>query len=117
MQVDEVRMQHGFPVGKPIEWLEGMEDPVVIPKPSTLPEKSPIYSMEYATFVKISAKDLQELFRAYPVLVVSGRTTRLKCDCASLEEWGGMDELRVMHGRVTLFACGSHLMFHRQFSI
>lgn len=110
-------MQHGFPVGKPTEWLEGMEDPVVILTHLTLREQSPIYTMDYATFLKISAKDLQECFQAYPVIVVSGRPTRLKCDIASLEEWGGIDELRVMHGECILFACGLYLMFHRQFAI
>lgn len=54
--------------------------------------------MNYSDFLKTSSKDFQDIFRAHPVIVVSGRPTRLKCDLASLEEWGGVDELRVMHG-------------------
>lgn len=57
--------------------------------------------MDFATFSKSSSKDLQDLFRAYPAIVVSGRPTRLKCDLASLEEWGSIDELRVMHGEIS----------------
>lgn len=54
--------------------------------------------MNYSDFLKTSAKDFQDIFRGHPAIVVSGRPTRLKCDLASLEEWGGVDELRIMHG-------------------
>lgn len=73
--------------------------------------------MDFATYLTISAKELQERFRTYPAIVVSGRPTRLKCDAASLEEWGGLDEMRVMHGNIPLFVIVPYLMFARQFSI
>lgn len=65
--------------------------------------------MDYATYLAISAKGLQDLFREYPAIVVSGRPTRLRCDIASLEEWGGIDDLRVMHGKLTVFISGAYL--------
>lgn len=60
--------------------------------------------MDYSTFMTTSAKDLQDIFRAHPAIVVSGRPTRLKCNLASLDEWGDVDELRVMHGKLFLQA-------------
>lgn len=75
-----------------------MVNPVIIPVPKTLPDDSPIYTMDYTQYLQMSAQDMQDLFRVYPVIVVSGRPTRLKCNLASLEEWGNVDQLRVMHG-------------------
>lgn len=75
-----------------------MSSPVALLTPPKLSDDSPIYTMDFANFLKTSAKDLQNLFRRYPAIVVSGRPTHLKCDLASLEEWGGVDELREMHG-------------------
>lgn len=92
-------------------------DPVLIGNPTGLPDQGPIHTMNYATFLAISPKDMQELFRAYPVIVVSGRPTRLKCDVESLEEWGGIDDLRIMHGKVIIVVSGPHLMISRQFSV
>lgn len=80
--------------------------PVVLANRSKLPDQGPIHTMDYATFLAISPKEMQEHFRAYPVIVVSGRPTRLRCDCESLEEWGGLDDLRIMHGNVTLLVSG-----------
>lgn len=97
--VDMVREELGFHIGRPDEWLDGMVDPVTTAIPSQAPLPSPIYTMDYSTFLAISAKEFQDLFRAYPAIIVSGRPTRLKCDLISLEEWGSVDELRVMHGK------------------
>ena len=97
-----MRDELGLHIGRPLEWLDGMTDPVTTSRPCMAPPQSPIYTMDYTTFLMISAKDFQELFRTYPAIVVSGRPTRLKCDLASLEEWGSIDELRVMHGKVYL---------------
>lgn len=83
-------------------------NPVVIAKQSTLPDQGPIHTMDYATFLAISPKDMQELFRTYPVIVVSGRPTRLRCNCECLEEWGGLDDLRIMHGNITLLVSGPY---------
>lgn len=80
--------------------------PVVLANRSKLPDQGPIHTMDYATFLAISPKEMQERFRAYPVIVVSGQPTRLRCDCESLEEWGGLDDLRIMHGNVTLLVSG-----------
>lgn len=77
-----------------------MTEPVAVSKPSELQDPYPIHTMDFATYLTISAKELQDCFRTYPAIVVSGRPTRLKCDSASLEEWGGLDELRVMHGNM-----------------
>lgn len=79
-----------------------MTDSLNLPELATPPERSPIYTMDYLAFLKSSTKELQDLFRAYPAIVVSGRPTRLKCDLASLEEWGSLDELRDMHGKAFL---------------
>lgn len=96
--VNLARQECGLPNGTPYQWTDGMVNPVIIPVPKTLPEDSPIYTMDYAKYLQISVQDMQDLFRVYPVIVVSGRPTRLKCNLASLEEWGNVDELRVMHG-------------------
>lgn len=100
MYVDEVRIQNALPLGKPAEWSEGMTTPVDVSITPQLPADYPIYTMDFSDFLKISAKDLQDISRNYPAIVVSGRPTRLKCDLESLEEWGGVDELRVMHGNI-----------------
>ena len=99
--MDKVRQKTGLPTGKPIEWVDGMTSPVTIPMPVKLSNSSPIYTLDFADFLKTSAKEMQDIFRYYPAVVVSGRPTRLKCDLASLEEWGGVDELRVMHGKMS----------------
>jgi len=99
--VDVVRSKNGLPTGRPIEWADGMTSPVTLPMPAKLLNSSPIYTLDFADFLKTSAKDLQDIFRRYPAIVVSGRPTRLKCDLASLEEWGGVDELRDMHGKLS----------------
>lgn len=101
--MDAVREELGLHIGRPEEWLDGMTDPVTTATPSQAPLPSPIYTMDYSTFLTISAKDFQALFRTYPAIVVSGRPTRLKCDLASLEEWGSLDELRVMHGKGSMY--------------
>jgi len=98
VHVNAARKKNGFPIGKPLEWADGMSSPVALLTPPKLSDDSPIYTMDFANFLKTSAKDLQNLFRRYPAIVVSGRPTHLKCDLASLEEWGGVDELREMHG-------------------
>ena len=49
----------------------------------------------------MSAKYLQAIFCVHPVIVLSDRPTRLKCDLNSLEEWGNLDDLRVMHGKLS----------------
>ena len=99
--MDEVRQKTSLPTGKPIEWVDGMTSPVTIPMPVKLSNSSPIYTLDFADFLKTSAKEMQDIFRYYPAVVVSGCPTRLKCDLASLEEWGGVDELRVMHGKTS----------------
>ena len=78
-----------------------MTSPVNLLTPAKLLNSSPIYTLDFVDFLKTSAKDLQDIFRHYPAIVVSGRTTRLKCDLTSLEEWGGVDELRDMHGKLS----------------
>lgn len=98
IQVDHVRLASGLPTGKRLEWSDGMACPVKIPPPPTLPTGSPIYMLDYQEFLRTSTRHLQDIFRNYPAIVVSGRPTRLKCDLESLEEWGGVDDLRVMHG-------------------
>lgn len=95
-----VREELGLHIGRPDEWLDGMVTPVTTAIPSQAPLPCPIYTMDYSTYLTISGKDFQNLFRDYPAIVVSGRPTRLKCDLDSLEEWGSADELRVMHGKV-----------------
>lgn len=100
--MDEGRKHHGLPVGTPIEWTNGMTSPANMLEPVTPSNGYPIYTMEYSNFMMTSAKDLQDIFRDYPAIVVSGRPTRLKCDLASLDEWGDVDELRVMHGKFSL---------------
>lgn len=97
--VDDVKKKLGLPSGRPREWLNGMATPVTTSTRSTPSEVCPIYSLDYNRYLAISAKEFQDLFRAYPAIVVSGRPVRLKCDLASLEEWGSLDELRVMHGK------------------
>lgn len=97
--MNEVRKQNSLPIGTPAEWSDGMTSPVAIPAPTTPHNGYPIYTMDYSTFMKTSAKDMQDIFRAYPAIVVSGRPTRLQYDLESLEEWGDVDELRVMHGQ------------------
>ncbi|KAE9383932.1 hypothetical protein BT96DRAFT_1008617 [Gymnopus androsaceus JB14] len=99
--VDVVRSKNGLPTGRPIEWADGMTSPVNLLTPAKLLNSSPIYTLDFADFLKTSAKDLQDIFRHYPAIVVSGRPTRLKCDLTSLEEWGGVDELRDMHGKLS----------------
>lgn len=96
--MEGVRQDLGLNVGRPLEWLDGMVDPVITSTPWA-PQQTPIYTLDYPTFLTISARDFQDLFREYPAIVVSGRPTRLKCDLTSLEEWGSIDELRVMHGK------------------
>lgn len=100
--MSEARERHGLPLGTPIEWLDGMTSPATILAPATPSHGYPIYTMDYSTFMMTSAKDLQDIFRAYPAIVVSGRPTRLKCDLASLGEWGDVDDLRDMHGKLFL---------------
>lgn len=100
--MSEVRERHGLPLDAPIEWLDGMTSPVTILAPATPLNGFPIYTMDYSTFTMTSAKDLQNIFRAHPAIVVSGRPTRLKCDLASLDEWGDVDELRDMHGKLLI---------------
>lgn len=92
----------GLPSGKPIEWLHGMSSPVALLSPPTLPQKYPIYTMNYPDYLTMSAKNLQDLFRRYPAIVVNGRPTRLKCNLESLAEWGEVDDLKVMHGKFLL---------------
>ena len=99
--MDKVRKKTSLPTGKPIEWVDGMTSPVTIPMPVKLSNSSPIYALDFADFLKTSAKEMQDIFRYYPAVVVSGCPTHLKCDLASLEEWGGVDELRVMHGKTS----------------
>lgn len=79
--------------------MNGMLTPVTTLASVTPSQACPIYSLNYSRYLKISEKEFQDLFRAYPAIVVSGRPVRLKCDLASLEEWGSVDELRVMHGK------------------
>lgn len=102
--MEHLREELGLNIGRPIEWLDGMVNPVVT-APPWAPQQSPIYTLDYPTFLTISAKDFQDLFRVYPAIVVSGRPTRLRCDLTSLEEWGNLDELRDMHGKVYLQQC------------
>lgn len=98
--MEAVRHDNGLALGRPIEWTDGMTSPVAVSTCASLSNNSPIYTSEYSDFLKLSAKDLQDIFRTHPAIVVSGRPTRLRCDLESLEEWGGIDELRDMHGKV-----------------
>jgi hypothetical protein len=78
-----------------------MTTPVTIPPPPSLPtgtKSFPIYTMPFAEYFAMSAKDMQDIFREYPVIVVKDMPTRLQYTLESLEEWGDPDELRVMHG-------------------
>jgi hypothetical protein len=95
--VDNIRCKNGLPSGECLEWTDGMKDPVIIPAPN-VKDSSPIYSLGYQEFVKMSSKDMQSIFKKYPVIVVTGRPTRLRCNLESLQEWGDLDDLRVMHG-------------------
>ena len=58
--------------------------------------------MAFPDFYTMSSQALQAIFCKYPVIVVHGRLNRLRCDIASLEEWGDPDALRVMHGMCSL---------------
>lgn len=89
-------------VGKPIEWVNGMTTPVTTAGPMRPSQGWPIYTLDYSRYLTLSAKEFQDLFCAYPAIVVSGRPVRFKCDLASLEEWGGLDELRDMHGMIPI---------------
>lgn len=74
-----------------------MQTSITTPTPG-----NPIYNMDYSKYILMSSREFQDLFRIHPAIVVSGRPVRLKCDLASLEEWGCLDELRVMHGKISL---------------
>lgn len=75
-----------------------MTEPVCTSPPTAYPDDYPIFTMEYGRYVQTSAQELQDILRDYPAIVVTGHPTRLRCDLESLEEWGGVDELREMHG-------------------
>ena len=99
--VDELRCKTGLPTGSPAEWSNEMSQPLSIPPPAALtsgPDSPPICSIDYVKFSNMSGRELQDIFREYPVIVVHGRPTRLHCDISSLEDWGDLDALRVMHG-------------------
>jgi hypothetical protein len=99
--VDEFRRKNGLPTGSPSAWSDGMLQPVTVSPPTVLPNgpnAPPIYSIPFIEFSSMSGKGLQNIFRRYPVIVVHGRPTRLRCDISSLEDWGDPDALRVMHG-------------------
>ncbi|KAF5343519.1 hypothetical protein D9757_014940 [Collybiopsis confluens] len=99
VHVDKVNNELGLPSGPCVEWTSECTTPITIMPPScsTAAEEFPIYKAKYSDFYNMSPKKAQEIFRVYPVIVLSGRPTRLKCDLASLEEWGNVDEPRIMH--------------------
>ncbi|KAF5361225.1 hypothetical protein D9757_013232 [Collybiopsis confluens] len=99
VHVDKVNNELGLPSGPCVEWTSECTTPITIipPSRSTAAEEFPIYKAKYSDFYNMSPKKAQEIFRVYPVIVLSGRPTRLKCDLASLEEWGNVDEPRIMH--------------------
>lgn len=78
--------------------MPGTTTPITISPPSVDAAVFPIRTMSHEQFFRMSAKDMQDIFRKYPVIVVTGRPTRLRFDLASLEEWGDLDEPRTMHG-------------------
>lgn len=86
-------------LGAPAEWKDSMTEPVRTKPPTSCPDDYPIFTMEYDQYLQTSAQEFQDILREYPAVVVSGRPTRLRCDLESLEEWGGVDELREMHGK------------------
>ena len=99
--VDQLRINHGLPHGPHPNWSDGLNEPICVQPPALSNSVFPIYTAPFSEFYGMSAKDLQAIFRKYPVIVLRDRPTRLKCDLASLEEWGNVDELRTMHGNKT----------------
>lgn len=98
---DDVRQRNGLPTGPPPGWYDGVTEPMILEPPTSFldgPDPPPICSLAYADFFTMTSKDIQDLFRKFPVIVVHGRPSRLHCDMSSLEEWGDPDALRVMHG-------------------
>lgn len=93
-----------------------MMDLVTTSTPLLAPQPSPIYTLDYSTFLTISAKDFQDLFQAYTAIVVSGCPTWLKCDLASLEELGSIDEPRCIV-RFTMNHVIAYSIFFRQLKI
>lgn len=75
MHVDEARIQNALPIGQPSEWSDGMTTAVDVSVPPQLPDDYPIYTMDFSDFLKSSVKDLQDIFRRYPAIVVSGCPT------------------------------------------
>lgn len=113
--VDGWRQKLGFPTGPPSGWSDEMTEPMTT---SSLPLTSPLFfTSTYNEFYQKSTKEVQDLLRTFPVLILSGRPTRLKCDTEGLEEFGENTLLRVMHGSSNLFSCSlSHcLLDHSKF--
>jgi hypothetical protein len=75
-----------------------MAEPVSIRSPELTCEGPPIYTSTYLEFYRLSTKDAQDILRDYPVIVLSDRPTRLKCDLVGVEEFGDLDDLREIHG-------------------
>ena len=95
--------KYNLPFGPPPEWDDGSMSPISIARSElsmTAAAAFPIYTVDYSVFFDMSARAMQTIFREFPVVVVSGRPTRLRCNLNSLEEWGDVDALRVMHGQL-----------------
>lgn len=76
-----------------------MTEPLVIPAPRMdHPDAPPIYNDTYSSFISKSHEEVQDILRQFPVVVLTGRPTRLKCDLKGVAEFGPTDVPRVMHG-------------------
>ena len=102
MHVDKARKEYGLPFGGDPHSVDKTNSTISPPSTLDKPAKSfPIYTTKFSEFYSMSAKDLQAIFRVHPVIVLSDHPTHLKCDLNSLEEWGNLDDLRVMHGKLS----------------
>jgi hypothetical protein len=86
-------------MGPPSEWNDEMVDPIAIsPIAVTHPDAPPIYTNTFDAFYQKLTREVQDILRRFPVVVLSGRPTRITCDMDGLDEFGDVDVPRIMHG-------------------
>lgn len=77
----------------------------IFPHTTTHPDRPPIYTASYNEFCQKSSVEVQDILRQFPVVVLSGHPTQIKCDDSGLYEFGDPNKLRDMHG---MYCC--HLL-------
>ncbi|KIK51249.1 hypothetical protein GYMLUDRAFT_64930 [Collybiopsis luxurians FD-317 M1] len=87
-RVNNWRCKLGLPTGPPSEWNDEMVDPIAIsPIAVTHPNAPPIYTNTFDAFYRKSTREVQDILRRFPVVVLSGH------------EFGDVDVPRIMHDK------------------